>query len=70
MKHKSSKFYAICLFIACLAAWMLGYALGGQLEPVKPPEGAREPENVTDWQTVKEYGIEAQGTFINDRAKR
>lgn len=68
--RKGSKFYAICLLIACLAAWMFGYALGGQLEPNKPLEGARELENVTDWQTVKEYGIEAQGTFINDRGSR
>ena len=53
-----SKFYALCLLIACLAAAMLGYALGGQINK-NPPS-----ESVTDAQTVEEYGIEAQGSYL------
>lgn len=50
------KFYAVCLFVACLAALMLGYSCGG-LIPVKkdlPKE-------------VKYYGtVESQGADLPD----
>ena len=52
------KFYALCLLGACLAALMLGYALGGQIEPNKPREGSLPPE-------VRYYGtVEAQGADL------
>ena len=77
---KNSKFYAICLLIACLAAAMLGYAIGGQVEQTDRLERLRTPENATDYQTVEKLGVEAQGTYndyeasvadqINDRRKQ
>ena len=63
-----SKFYALCLFLACLAAAMLGYALGGQVDTSKPLEvgkNAATSSDITDLMTVQEYGVEAQGTYLS-----
>lgn len=64
-KKRLNYFYALCLFLACLAAWMLGWAIGGQVETTEPSESLRTPETVTDYQTVQEYGVEAQGTYLS-----
>lgn len=58
----SGKFYALWLFLACLAALLVGYALGGRVIPSKPLESVSLP------QEVRYYGtVEAQGAKINDR---
>lgn len=59
------KFYAISLFLACLAALLLGYACGGQLEQNPPSNRLKTPETVTDYKTVEKYGIEAQGSYLS-----
>ena len=50
------KFYAICLFLACLSALMLGYSCGGNV----PVEQEKKLP-----QEVRYYGtVEAQGTAL------
>ena len=65
----SNWFYGICLFLACLAAGMLGYAVGSWMDCSDPAESLITRERVTDIFTVEQYGPEAQGTYlsINDR---
>lgn len=67
---KNSKFYAICLLIACLAAAMLGYALGGEVSTTDTSESLKTRESVTDVFSIEQEGtVEAQGSYIaiNDR---
>lgn len=69
----NGKFYAICLFLACLAAAMLGYSLGGLPSETKPSESARETH--TDQATVEEAYLDYNdyeshvAEIINDRSR-
>ena len=50
------KFYALCLFLACLAALIAGYALGGQITDNKPRESLKTPPEVRYYETVEAQG--------------
>ena len=63
------------LFMACLAAACLGFAYGTVLgeeraletvsEPLEVGKNAATIEDITDYKTVQEYGVEAQGTYLS-----
>ena len=54
------RFYAICLFLACLSALMLGFSCGS-VEPVKS-----DRSKVTDIKSIEREGtVEAQGSFLD-----
>ena len=48
--------YALWLFLACLAALLAGYALGGQVEPNKPSNRPKIPHEVRYYGTVEAQG--------------
>ena len=55
------RFYAICLFLACLAAAMLGYALGGQVVDnggLNRLKTASLPPEVDYYGTVEAQGVD------------
>ena len=62
---KRTKKYALWLFLACLAALIAGWVVGGMVETQNPSESLTTSDGVTDWATVKGYGVEAQGTYLS-----
>lgn len=55
--------YACALFLACLAALLLGYLVAGHFYKPNPLE--RIPETVTDYETIMREGtVEAQGSGL------
>lgn len=48
------RFYAVCLFIACLSALMLGYSCGGNV----PVEEKEMPPEVRYYGTVEAQGVD------------
>ena len=63
-KSSTGCFYALCLFLACLSAALLGYSCGSTFEP------KLDRSRVTDIFSIEQEGtVEAQGSYIaiNDR---
>lgn len=60
-----TKYWAIMLFLACLAAGLLGYAITTPKTLNDSLEGLRTPEMATNAHIVDEYGIEAQDSYLD-----
>ena len=59
------KFYAVCLFLACLSAAMLGYSCATPMST-----WTQDTTRIEDLESVAQEGtIEAQGSYVafNDR---
>ena len=63
--------YACALFLACLAALIAGWVVGANnpsesdISSLTVGRNAATSSDITDYLTVQEYGVEAQGTYLS-----